>query len=153
MAHYAILDENNIVLQVIVGKDEGGDTDWEVYYGNVTGKTVKRTSYNTNGNVHALGGTPFRKNYAGIGDTYDSGRDAFIAPKPFPSWTLDEDTCFWMAPVTAPTNDQMQYTDETSSICHYTQIRWDEDNNRWIAKANNHYDYAWNPDEESWTKL
>jgi hypothetical protein len=83
VAHYAFLDENNIVTEVIVGKDEGEDgIDWEAYYGAFRGQVCKRTSYNTRGGVHTLGGTPLRKNYAGIGYTYDSERDAFIPPKP-----------------------------------------------------------------------
>jgi hypothetical protein len=104
MGHYAYLDENNIVTQVIVGKDEtdivldesGNAIDWEIYYG------AKRTSYNTVGGVHLLGGTPFRKNYAGIGFTYDESRDAFIQPKPYESWTLNEDKCIWEAPIQIP---------------------------------------------------
>jgi len=82
MAHYAFLNSNNIVTEVIVGKDEGGDTDWEVYYGNIRGQTCKRTSYNTVGNEHTDGGTPFRGNYAGIGYTYDETNDVFIAQEP-----------------------------------------------------------------------
>jgi hypothetical protein len=114
MAHYAVLDENNIVIQVIVGKDENelaeGITDWEVYYG------AKRTSYNTYGGVHQLGGTPFRKNYAGVGYTYDPVRDAFIPPKPFESWLLDEDSCRWEAPVAYPdVNKAYQWDEETLS--------------------------------------
>jgi len=110
MAHYAILDENNIVVQVIVGKDEGEDgVDWEQYYGG------KRTSYNTCGGVHSLGGTPFRKNYAGIGYTYDPIRDAFIAPQPFPSWVLNEDTCVWESPVPFPTDGQLYNWDEATT--------------------------------------
>ncbi len=104
MAHYAILDENNIVTQVIVGKDEneivldenGNPIDWEVYYGG------KRTSYNTIAGEHINDGTPFRKNYAGINFTYDSVRDAFIPPKPFNSWILNEATCQWEAPIERP---------------------------------------------------
>ena len=97
MAHYAFLDENNIVTQVIVGIDEtelieGLDT--ETWYANFKGQTCKRTSYN--GNI--------RKNYAGIGMTYDFERDAFIPPKPFDSWTLDEETCLWEAPTPYPTD-------------------------------------------------
>lgn len=93
MAHYAMLDENNIVLQVIVGKDEGTEgRDWEQYYGG------KRTSYNTVCGQHRDGGTPFRKNYAGIGFTYDAVRDAFIAPKPTPESVLNETTCCWEEP-------------------------------------------------------
>ena len=105
MAHYAFLDENNIVTEVIVGKDENEDNiDWEVHYGNFRGQTCKRTSYNTQGGVHGLGGTPLRKNYAGIGYTYDSQRDAFIPPKPFASWQLNDASCLWEAPTPYPTD-------------------------------------------------
>jgi hypothetical protein len=105
MAHYAFLDENNIVTEVIVGKNENEDNiDWEVHYGNFRGQTCKRTSYNTQGGVHGLGGTPLRKNYAGIGYTYDSQRDAFIPPKPYTSWTLNETSCLWEAPTPYPTD-------------------------------------------------
>jgi len=95
MAHYAFLDENNIVTEVITGIDEtelieGLDT--ETWYGNFRGQLCKRTSYN--GNI--------RKNYAGIGFTYDPELDAFIAPKPFNSWVLDEQTCQWKPPVPKP---------------------------------------------------
>ena len=104
MAHYALLDENNIVTQVITGKDEGGDTDWETYYGNLTGKTCKRTSYNSRTGQHSMPDCKcFRKNYAGIGYSYDETRDAFIPPKPYNSWVLVEDSCTWEAPVPMPT--------------------------------------------------
>jgi hypothetical protein len=100
MAHYAFLDQNNIVTEVIVGKNEGEDgIDWEQHYGEFRDQVCKRTSYNTVGGVHTGGGTPFRKNYAGIGYTYDEQRDAFIPPQPYPSWTLNEQTCLWEAPV------------------------------------------------------
>lgn len=103
MAHYAFLDENNIVTEVIVGKDEGEDgINWEEWYGNFRGQTCKRTSYNTSGGVHALGGQPFRKNYAGEGYTYDAQRDAFIPPKVFEGWVLNEQTCLWEPPFPAP---------------------------------------------------
>ena len=112
MAHYAVLNENNIVTQVFVGRDEGEmDWDWELYYG------AKRTSYNTYGGVHSNDGTAFRKNYAGIGDTYDTERDAFIAQKPYDSWTLNEETCLWVAPVPYP--DEGMHT-------------WDEDTTSWV---------------------
>lgn len=95
MAHYAFLDENNFVTSVIVGIDENElieDLDPETWYSNFRGQTCKRTSYN--GNI--------RKNYAGIGYAYDSERDAFIAPKPYPSWSLNEETCQWQAPIPIP---------------------------------------------------
>lgn len=105
MAHYAFLDENNIVTEVIVGKDEGEDgIDWELWYSDFRGQTCKRTSYNTLGGVHSSGGKPFRKNYAAIGYIYDVERDAFISPKPFDSWLLNEKTCLWEAPVAHPDN-------------------------------------------------
>jgi hypothetical protein len=107
MAHYAFLDENNMVTEVIVGNDETTG-DWETYYGEFRGQQCVRTSYN--GNI--------RFNYAGIGFTYDEGRDAFIPPKPFDSWVLDEDTCLWVAPVPYPTDGEA-----------YT---WDEDAGDWV---------------------
>jgi hypothetical protein len=110
MAHYAFLNMQNIVTEVIVGKDEtDGPTNWEMHYGNIREQVCKRTSYNTRGGVHSEGGTPFRKNYAGIGYTYDFARDAFIPPKPFDSWTLNENSCLWEAPVEYPTDGQ-QYS-------------------------------------------
>jgi len=122
MAHYAFLDENNIVTEVIVGKDEDQDGgNWEVRYGNIRGQTCKRTSYNTHGNVHSLGGTAFRKNYAGIGHTYDASKDAFIAPKPYNSWILNETTCIWEAPVAKPSDMDVS-----------KMYEWDEDNTQWV---------------------
>ena len=112
MAHYAFLDENNIVTEVIVGIDETElieGKDPEAWYSEFRGQASKRTSYN--GNI--------RKNYAGIGFTYDFERDAFIAPKPFDSWQLDEETCRWFAPVPYPT-DGVIYT-------------WNEDKLDWEA--------------------
>ena len=99
MAHYAFLNENNIVTEVIVGKNEGEENiDWEVHYGNFRGQTCKRTSYNTSGGIHSSGGIPYRKNYAGIGYTYDEVADAFIAPMPncgHPELTLNTATYRW----------------------------------------------------------
>ena len=119
MAHYAFLDENNIVIEVIVGKDEGEDgVDWEAHYGAFRGQTCKRTSYNTIGGVHS-GGTPYRKNYASLGYAYDAGRDAFIPPQPFASWVLNEDSCLWNAPVPYPDDGGL--------------YQWDEDSLSWIS--------------------
>jgi hypothetical protein len=103
MAHYAYLDKNNIVVAVTVGKDETeliDGLDTETYYAQGTPYKVKRTSYNA-----AING--FRKNYAGISYAYDETRDAFIPPKPYDSWILDEATCRWQAPTPYPTDGLM----------------------------------------------
>jgi hypothetical protein len=118
MAHYALMQNStNIVVLVHVGRDEndeGKTTEfWENHY-SAEGYYCKRTSYNTLGGSHASGGLPFRKNYAGIGYTYDSLRDAFIPPKPFESWVLNEDTCLWDAPVSYPDDGQLYFWDEAS---------------------------------------
>lgn len=120
MAHYAFIDENNIVTEVIVGRNEDevidGVTDWEAYYGEFRGQTCKRTSYNTQGGVHTGDGTPYRKNYAGIGYTWDEARDAFIPPKPYDSWVLNEDSCLWEAPVAYPDDGETyEWNEETTS--------------------------------------
>jgi len=106
MAHWAELDENNIVTRVLVGSNEDPDEGYQWLIDNLGGTWVK-TSYNTQGGVHSLGGTPLRKNYAGIGYSYDADRDAFIPPKPFNSWLLNEDTCLWDAPTPYPTDGKM----------------------------------------------
>jgi hypothetical protein len=100
MAHYAKI-ENGIVTQINVVEDKFLQANPDRY----TGQWVK-TSYNTQGGVHLLGGTPLRKNFAGIGYTYDPERDAFIAPKPFTKWVLNEDTCCWEAPIPYPTDNK-----------------------------------------------
>ena len=101
MAHYAFLDDNNIVTEVITGRNEDevvdGISDWETYYGNLRGQRCVRTSYNAN----------IRKNYAGIGFRYDDDLDAFIPPQPYPSWLLNEDTAQWEAPIPYPDGDLM----------------------------------------------
>jgi len=103
MAHYAFLDKNNIVIEVITGKDENEEgINWEEHYGNFRGQICKRTSYNTRSGKHTLGGTPFRKHFAQIGYTYDESRDAFIPPKTLNSFILDEDTCLWKNPISKP---------------------------------------------------
>jgi hypothetical protein len=114
MAHYAFLDENNIVTEIIAGKDEG-NFDWEQQYGSFRGQACKRTSFNTIGGLHKLGGIPFRKNYAGIGYTYDFQRDAFIPPKRYDSWVLNENTCLWEAPIPAPDVNKTYIWDEPTT--------------------------------------
>ena len=105
MAHYAFLDDNNVVTLVIVGRDEDdlpdGITSWEDYYGERHGQTCLRTSYNTHANQHP-NGTPFRGNYAGPGYTYDAARDAFIPPEPPDATGFDEDTLTWIMPEPDP---------------------------------------------------
>jgi len=115
MAHYALIDSTTmLVTDVFVGKDETDAThDWEQYYA-THGFICRRTSYNTYGGQHAGGGVPFRKNYAGIGYTYDAGKDAFIPPQPFPSWTLNDATCLWDSPVPYPDDGGMYEWDEAT---------------------------------------
>jgi hypothetical protein len=121
MAHYALIDpETMTVVSVFVGRDEDdladGVTDWEQYYA-PNGIICRRTSYNTHGGAHTSDGTPFRNNYAGIGYLWDEQRDAFIPPKPYPSWLLEEDTCLWQPPTPRPTEDGM--------------YAWNEDTQTW----------------------
>ena len=124
MAHFARLDSNNVVIFVTVGRDEDNGREAELTAR--TGDVYKQTSYNTRGGVHyQADGTPsadqskaYRKNYAGLGYTYDAGRDAFIPAKPFNSWVLNETTCLWDAPVAYPT-DGKRYT-------------WDEATTSWV---------------------
>lgn len=95
MAHWAEINENNIVLRVLVGSNDDADEGYQWLIDNLGGTWIK-TSYNTIGGVHQLGGIPLRKNYAGIGYTYDSVRDAFIPPKPENiNCVLNEETCLW----------------------------------------------------------
>jgi hypothetical protein len=112
MAHFAELGESNIVTRVIV-VDDDHEADGENWCNGVYGGTWKQTSYNTFAGAHSLGGTPLRKNYAGLGDTYDSSKDAFIEPKPYSSWTLNEDTCRWDAPVDKPDDGKLYEWDES----------------------------------------
>lgn len=113
MAHFAKV-VSGTVTQVIVAEPEFFDT----FVDSSPGEWIQ-TSYNTRAGEHTLGGTPLRKNYAGIGYTYDSVRDAFIPPKPFPSWTLNDDTCLWESPVAYPTDDKVYNWNETNQS-------WDE---------------------------
>ena len=117
MAHFAKVVDGK-VTQVIVAEPEF----FETFVDTSPGEWIQ-TSYNTRGGEHTLGGTPLRKNYAGIGFTYDRTRDAFIPPQPFPSWVLDEDTCLWNAPVAMPTDGK-----------HYS---WDEATTSWVEVTAN----------------
>ena len=117
MAHFAKVVDGK-VTQVIVAEPEF----FETFVDTSPGEWIQ-TSYNTRGGQHTLGGTPLRKNYAGIGFTYDRVRDAFIPPQPFPSWTLNDETCLWDAPVAYPEDGKL-----------YT---WDEATTNWVEVTEN----------------
>ena len=128
MAHFAKLGKGNIVERVEVVSNDVATTEQagvdflNNLYG--TNDIWKQTSYNTYGGVHKLGGTPFRKNYAGFGYKYDQTRDAFIPPKPYNSWILNEETCLWEAPIPKPTLTQEQIDNDAG-------YKWNETNQTW----------------------
>lgn len=126
MAHYAFLDDNNVVVEVITGRNEdevvNGISDWEDFYGGLRGLVCKRTSYNSHGGLNMRTTEPgFRKNFAGIGFKYDESLDAFIPPKPYHSWILNEESCVWEPPVPMP-EDEFHY-------------HWDEPHQTWIVST------------------
>jgi len=131
MAHFAKLGVGNIVERVEVVSNDVATTEQagvdflNNLYG--TNDVWKQTSYNTVGGEHQLGGTPFRKNHAGIGFTYDQTRDAFIPPKPHNSWIFNETTCLWNPPIPEPTLTQEQIDDNN-------YYKWNEDNRSWDLK-------------------
>lgn len=146
MAHYAFLDTDNIVTEVIVGCDEEdtshGVSGWEEWYGNFRGQKCVRTSYNTYAGVHIDPETrqpsedqskAFRKNYASVGFQYDESRDAFIPPQPYPSWILNEFTCLWEAPVPFPEDEYRYFWDEALGNWVRKSTVWDEGVGDWIA--------------------
>ena len=158
MAHFAKLGINSKVIGVEVVADADcqnadGVEDETVgiqFLENIHGWPLwKRTSYNTTANTHKLGGTPFRKNYAGIGHTYDEDRDAFIPPKPFASWILDETKGIWGSPVTYPTVEE--YGDPAKNY----DISWDEANTRWIAtdQETPTGNFRWDASAKAWVAL
>jgi len=128
MAHFAKLGVGNIVETVHVVSNDVATSEQAGmdFLNNLynTRDVWKQTSYNTSGGVHKLGGTPFRKNYAGKGWKYDQTRDAFIEPKPFNSWILNETTCVWEAPVTRPEITEQQLQDGSKYV-------WNEENQTW----------------------
>ena len=109
MSHFAKVVDGK-VTQVIVAEPEF----FQTFVDSSPGEWIQ-TSYNTHGGVHATGGTPLRKNYAGIGFTYDRTKDAFIPPQPFASWVLDDNTCLWNAPVAMPTDGKVYNWDEATT--------------------------------------
>ena len=115
MAHFAKVDDDNIVTQLLVVSNDDEDRGQEFLADDLGfGGTWIQCSYNTAGGVHHGGGTPFRKNYPAIGWSWDAGRDAFIPPKPYPSWVMDETSCLWEAPTAAPDTDHLWDEDTTS---------------------------------------
>lgn len=111
MAHFAEVGSDNIVTRVLVVGDDQEDRGQEFLSTDLgLGGKWEKTSYNTLGGIHSNGGTPFRKNYAGVGYTFDESRDAFIPPKPFDSWLLDEETCIWNAPTPMPVVEGKMFT-------------------------------------------
>jgi len=137
MAHFAKV-ENGIVTQVIVIDQETLNTG---HWGDPA--LWVQTSYNTQGGVHSQGGTPLRKNYAGIGYSYDAGRDAFVPPKPYASWVLNETTCNWDAPVTMPTTEGKRYVWRESDTSWVEQPDYPSDNKK----------YTWNLETGSWVEI
>lgn len=120
MAHWAEIDDNNIVVRVTVGNNNDPDEGYNWLVENLGGTWIK-TSYNTNAGVHLLGGTPLRKNFASVGFTYDLARDAFIAPKPYDSWILDEESCTWEAPISYPDDGTIYEWDE--SVVNWIEVQ------------------------------
>ena len=174
MAHFAeIRSDNKKVIRVLVvgddqcqshgGQDSAECEQWVKDFhpidqtvlqenGGVYPETFwKRTSFNTKGNQHENGGIPFRKNYAGVGYTYDSDKDAFISPKPrsndgsveFSSWVLNEDTCLWDPPVNYPSI-------KTYGDGIYYDMVWDETNTKWLGYDADNNEFEWNPANSSW---
>lgn len=127
MSHWAEIDETKKVIRVVVGPNDEPDEGYQWLIDNFGGNWIK-TSYNTYGGVHILGGTPFRKNYAGIGFSYDSTRDAFIPLKPYSSWILNEETCLWEAPLPKPENGYWEWNND---IENWKEIEWNESSQSW----------------------
>jgi len=158
MAHYAKIGLNSKVMSVLVVADTDcqnadGIEEEEVgrqFLENSFGWPLWiKCSYNTHGNVHREGGTPFRKNYPGVGYTWDEDRDAFYDSKPFDSWVLNEETCLWEAPTAYPS--VVTYGDPEQ----YYSISWDEDNLRWTAtdQEDPQGTFRWDVDTSSWIAL
>ena len=123
MAHFAEIDENNVVVRVLVVPDDQEERGQDFLASDLgLGGVWKKTSYNTSGGEHLLGGTPYRYNYAGAGFTYDAEGDAFVPPKPFESWKLSKVTYTWLPPVAIP-NDGQPYV-------------WNEEITNWEVNEN-----------------
>ena len=149
-------EEMNAVPQV----EKDNTVYWEGYYGG-----CKRTSYNTQGGVHTLGGTPFRKNYAGVGYIYDPVRDAFYTEQPFASWTLDESTCYWQPPTPRPEEGQWYWKEDTTEWVDYVYYNpdgnqpfpsWTWDGLNWnppVEYPDDGLFYIWNEETLTWVEI
>ena len=123
MAHFAKIDN----LGIVVAVETGSDSSEELNLCSESGNTYRKTSYNTIGGTHSLGGTPFRKNFAGVSGHYDAGRDAFYGPPDYPSWVLDESTCQWEAPYPCPD------VDDTGNMYFWDEDAYQADNSTgWV---------------------
>jgi len=151
MAHYAYINSENQVVDVITGVDENDTSNlpsefssWEEFYANQReGLDCKRTSYNTTGNTHGLGGTPFRGNYADIGGVYDPVNDVFYMSQPFSSWTISADTNWiWQCPVDFPTDANQEFN-TSLPVKNYV---WNEENLEW----ENTHSLIYNTETEIW---
>jgi hypothetical protein len=161
MAHFAKINSDNVVEQVIVIANEV-----ESYGASFITDTLQlsgtwlQTSFNTHGGIHFQGGIPLRKNYANIGSTYDVSKDAFIPPKPFPSWVLDEETCLWASPVAKPVDSKKYLWNEATTSWDifipaqpFPSWTLDESTCTWlppVARPSDRKKYTWNEDTTSW---
>jgi len=164
MASFAKLDNNNIVIEVhaldnhvTANSENVEDENIGIEYLTKIHKysNWKQTSYNTIGGTHKLGGTPFRKNFAGIGYTYDAVKDAFIPPTPFPSWIFNEGTANWDPPVTYPSSTTyIELNDGVASVLSYV-IEWNEAGQKWTAFkwSTPKVYFDWNPLTENWDSV
>tara|TARA_B100001059_G_scaffold93098_1_gene92216 strand:+ start:8106 stop:8993 length:888 start_codon:yes stop_codon:yes gene_type:complete len=146
-------------IEMVEGEEKDNTVYWEGYYGG-----CKRTSYNTQGGVHKLGGTPFRKNYAGVGYIYDPVRDAFYVEQPYASWTLDESTCYWQPPTPRPEEGEWYWKEDATEWVTYKDYTdpnlpswiWNEEKQVWEAPLEYPSDgklYEWSEETQQWIEL
>lgn len=158
MSHWAQIDENNIVINVTVGNNSETDEGYQWLIDNIGGRWIK-TSINTYAGIHRQGGTPLRKNYAGIGFTYSAELDAFIPPRPenYPSFIIDENTGLWKPPIEKPNDDTNVYGWHEATVSWQIIPQpfpsWIVHDGMWIAPVNYPTDglsYVWNEEKQSW---
>ncbi len=149
MAHWAEIDEDNVVIRVLVGSNDEPDEGYQWLIDNLGGTWIK-TSYNNN----------IRKNFAGIGFFYDEERDAFISPKPFESWILDEETCKWKSPIEKPSDKMTDWNEELQTWIDvpkpFGSWKYDEDLEIWVSRVPIPQDgkqYTWDEESLSWIEI